>query len=197
MTKRSGIPRLRLPLVGRRLLLRASGPADAANIARTLSDRRVARLSGLPTTSGYSIHDARRFVRRSRKGLNDGSTCYLSIILRGTGELVGGCGFDPIRFDNRNAHIGYWIARSHWGNGYASEAASLLIAAGFRDLGLRRVYTAVLPENVRSIRLLRRLGFRTEGRARQDRLVDGRYRDLVLFGLLREQYRPFRPPRDP
>jgi [ribosomal protein S5]-alanine N-acetyltransferase len=141
----------------------------------------------------YSIDDAREFIRRSQQGLKDGVKCNLFIILRRSGELIGGCGLDQIRLDHRNAHVGYWIARPHWGNGYASEAASLLIAAGFRELGLHRFHTGVFPDNPRSMRVLRRLGFRTEGRARQDRLVDGRYRDLVLFGLLRSEFRPFRP----
>ena len=73
----------------------------------------------------------------------------------------------------------------------------MLIAAGFRELGLHRFHTGVFPDNPRSMRLLRRLGFRTEGRARQHGLVDGRYRDLILFGLLRREFRPFRPRHAP
>ncbi len=191
MATRSKPPRLRLPIVGRRLLLRIPEPKDAAVIARALRDRKVTRPIGLPAR--YTIHDAREFINRSRQGLKDGSTYYPSIILRDDGELIGGCGLDRIRFDHKSAHTGYWIARPHWGNGYASEAASMLITAGFRELELHRIHTGVFPDNHRSIRVLRRLGFRTEGRARQDCLVDGRYRDLILFGLLRREFRPFRP----
>ena len=185
------LPRLRLPIVSRRLLLRPPRPKDAAAIARALRDPRVTRPIHLPAR--YSIPDAREFIRRSRKGRAEGTAYNLSIFLRESGELIGGCGLDHILFDHRNAHVGYWIARPHWGNGYAPEAASALIAAGFRELGLHRVHTGVFPDNPRSIRVLRRLGFRTEGRARQDRLVDARYRDLILFGLLRREFRPFRP----
>jgi ribosomal-protein-alanine N-acetyltransferase len=191
MAKQAETPGLKLPIVGRRLLLRIPEPADASAIALALRDRKVTRPITLPAR--YSIRDAREFIRRSRQGRKDGSKCSLSIILRRSGELIGGCGLDQIRFDHRNAHVGYWIARPHWGKGYASEAASMLIRAGFRELGLHRVHTGVFPDNPRSIRVLRRLGFRTEGRARQAGLVDGRYRDLVLFGLVRSEFRPFRP----
>ncbi len=68
----------------------------------------------------------------------------------------------------------------------------MIIAAGFRQLGLHRIHTGVFPDNTRSMRVLRRLGFRTEGRARQHGLVDGRYRDLVLFGVVRAEFWPFR-----
>jgi [ribosomal protein S5]-alanine N-acetyltransferase len=191
MARRTIRPRLKLPIVGRRLLLRAPKPTDARAIADALQDRRVTRPIVLP--AGYSIRDAREFIRRSKQGLEEGSKCNLSIILRGSGELIGGCGLDRIRLDHRNAHIGYWIARPNWGEGYASEAASLLISAGFRELGLHRVHTGVFPDNPRSERVLRRLGFRREGRAREDAVVDGRYRDLILFGLVRQEFRPFRP----
>jgi RimJ/RimL family protein N-acetyltransferase len=182
---------LQLPIVGRRLLLRPPERSDASAIASALRDREVSRPIGLP--AHYTIHDARAFVSRSKRGLKDGSKYNLSIILRESGELIGGCGLDRVRLDHRNVHVGYWIAHPHWGSGYGSEAASLLIAAGFRDLGLHRFHTGAFPDNHRSIRVLRRLGFRNEGRARQDVLVDGRYRDMVLFGLLRQQFRPFRP----
>lgn len=195
MATRSEPPRLRLPIVGRRLLLRVPEPTDASAIARALRDRKVTRPIHLPAR--YSIHDAREFIRRSHRGLKDRSTYYLSIILRKNGELIGGCGLDRIRFDDRNGHVGYWIARPHWGNGYASEAASILIGAGFRELKLHRIHTGAFPENLPSIRVLRRLGFRTEGHARQDCLVDGRYHDLILFGLLHREFRPFRPRRAP
>ena len=143
--------------------------------------------------ASYSVRDARAFIRRSERGFKDGSSCNLFITFRESGELVGGCGLDHISLDHRNAHIGYWIARPHWGKGYASEAASLLISAGFRELHLHRYHTGVFPDNPRSMRVLRRLGFRKEGRAREDRVVDRRFRDLILFGLLRQEFKPFRP----
>jgi [ribosomal protein S5]-alanine N-acetyltransferase len=188
-------PRLKLPIIGRRLLLRAPEPTDAAAIAQALRDRRVTRPIHLP--AGYSIRDAREFIDRSRRGLKEGSKYNLFVTLRSSGELIGGCGLDQIRLDHRNAHVGYWIARPHWRKGYASETASLLISAGFRELGLHRIHTGVFPDNPRSMRVLRRLGFRREGRAREDRVVDRRYRDLILFGLLRQEFRPFRPRRTP
>lgn len=191
MATRFEPPRLRLPIVGRRLLLRVPKPTDAFAITRALRDRKVTGPIHLPAR--YSIHDAREFIRQSKQGLKDGSKHYLSIILRSNGELVGGCGLDQIRFDNRNAHVGTWIARPHWGKGYGPEATTLLIAAGFRELGLHRIHTGVFPDNHRSVRVLQKMGFRTEGHARQDCLVGRRYRDLVLFGLLRREFRPFRP----
>jgi [ribosomal protein S5]-alanine N-acetyltransferase len=193
MAKRTIRPRLRPPFVGRRVLLRVPEPTDASAIAHAFRDRRVTRPIHLP--AHYSIRDAHEFIRASQRGLKEGWKCNLAITLRGSGELIGGCGLDQIRLDQRNARLGYWIAHPHWRNGFASEASSLLISAAFRELGLHRIHAGVFPDNPRSMRLLRRLGFRREGRTREDRIVDGRYRDLILFGLLRQEFRPFRPRR--
>jgi [ribosomal protein S5]-alanine N-acetyltransferase len=191
--KRARRPQLKIPIIGSRLILRPPELGDAPAIAAALGDRRVTRPIHLP--AGYKLRDAREFIQRSKRGLREGTKCNLAITLRTGGELIGGCGLDQIRLDVRNAHVGYWIARPHWRKGYASEAASLLISAGFRDLGLHRIHTGVFPDNPRSMRVLRRLGFRREGRAREDRIVDGRYCDLVLFGLLRSEFKQFRPKR--
>jgi ribosomal-protein-alanine N-acetyltransferase len=140
----------------------------------------------------YSIRDAREHIARTKKGVKDGSGYGLSIILRKEGALIGGCGLSNLNTRHGTAHIGYWIAPPYWGHGYASEAASMVIAAAFRELNLHRIHTGALPENLRSIRVLRKLGFKIEGRARHAYLLDGRYRNSVLFGLLRQEFRPFR-----
>jgi len=195
MAADSVLLRLELPLVGDRLVLRVPTLEDAPALADALQDPMVTRTIPLP--AGYALGDARAFIRRSRAGLREGSTYNLSVFLRNVGELVGGCGLRDIDWNNKKAHIGYWIARPHWSNRYATEAASLLIAAAFRDLRLHRIHTGVLPDNPRSMRVLRRLGFRVEGRAREDHLVGGRYRDFVLFALLRSEFRPFHLHRIP
>jgi ribosomal-protein-alanine N-acetyltransferase len=190
MKSQKAPPRLRLPIESPRVHLRAPEPGDGPAIARWFRDRRVTLPIGQP--SDYSIRDARKYVRRTKQARKDGSGYGLSVLLRENGKLIGGCGIDKIVLDHRKAHIGYWIAPPYWGNGYASEAASALIAAGRRELGLHRFHTGVLPKNLRSIRVLRRLGFQIEGRARGEYLIDGRYQDSVLFGLVGREFRPFR-----
>ncbi len=181
-----------MPLVGRRILLRPPVWRDAPAIARALADRRVTR--SIPLWADYSLADARAFVRRSGRSYREGRGYPLSIFLKETGELIGGCGLDMLSFDHRTGHLGYWVDRSRWGHGYAPEAASLVIAAGFARLGLHRVYTGTTPENRRPMRVLRRLGFRVEGREREAYFRDGRYVDSVRFGLLRREFRRYRPP---
>jgi RimJ/RimL family protein N-acetyltransferase len=82
------------------------------------------------------------------------------------------------------AEIGYMIAPAHWRQGHAREAASALIDHGFGTLGLRRIFADVDPDNVASVGLLKRLGFREEGRLRAEWETHLGIRDSLIFGLL-------------
>lgn len=65
----------------------------------------------------------------------------------------------------------------------------MLLAIGFGDLNLRRIFLRVLADNTAAIRLYQSLGFIEEGRLREAVFVDGRYQDLLMMGLLQSEYR--------
>lgn len=84
--------------------------------------------------------------------------------------------------------IGYILRRDHWGAGIAREAVARVIAHGFDDLGLRRIFADTDPENGGSIALLERLGFQREGRLRGEWETHIGVRDSLIFGLLRDEW---------
>jgi RimJ/RimL family protein N-acetyltransferase len=79
----------------------------------------------------------------------------------GEPELVGGAGFG--RMAGGGVELGYWIARAHWGKGYALEAGRQLIEIA-RALGLNRIEAGHFIDNPASGRVLEKLGFRPTGR---------------------------------
>jgi RimJ/RimL family protein N-acetyltransferase len=84
-------------------------------------------------------------------------------------QLIGNCGVrvnDPAR---REGNIGYELDPRHWGRGYATEAASAVLAFGFEELGLHRVWAECVAENAASARVLEKLGMRREARANPSR----------------------------
>lgn len=114
----------------------------------------------------------------------------LAVTLRATGALIGNAG---IRLDEpgaRVAELGYEIAPTHWGQGFATEAASAMLEFGFRFLDLRRVRSHCIAENGGSARVLKKVGFRSEGRLRAAEEFKGRTWDVLLFGILAEDERP-------
>lgn len=104
------------------------------------------------------------------------------------GEPVGNFGLN--RFDDvwGVAELGYMVAREHWGNGYATEAAELLCTHAFRERRLHRVQATVFAHNDASARVLEKVGFSEEGRLREHAFVDGERVDLVQFGLLADEF---------
>lgn len=84
--------------------------------------------------------------------------------------------------------IGYLLARSAWGRGYAREAVSGLIDLLLRDEGNRRVFADTDPDNVASNALLSALGFRREGHLRAEWETHIGVRDTILWGLLAKEW---------
>jgi ribosomal-protein-alanine N-acetyltransferase len=87
-------------------------------------------------------------------------------------------------FDNLKAEIGYDLAKSSWGKGYATEAVSSLVDHAFSSLKLNRVEAKVDPENVSSIKLLEKLRFTFEGTLREYERVEGTFNDLHMYSKL-------------
>jgi RimJ/RimL family protein N-acetyltransferase len=78
---------------------------------------------------------------------------------RATGELVGWFGLKPVP-EPSERELGYRMRRVMWGKGYATEAARALLAVGFGDLGLARVWAKAMTVNERSRAVMERLGMR-------------------------------------
>jgi ribosomal-protein-alanine N-acetyltransferase len=88
----------------------------------------------------------------------------------------------------RNATLGYWVAADAGGRGHATEAARLICAFAFEHAGLHRVQPAVIPRNIRSIRVVEKAGFRREGRALRYLNIAGRWEDHDIFAMTLEDW---------
>jgi RimJ/RimL family protein N-acetyltransferase len=75
-----------------------------------------------------------------------------------------------------------------WGQGYGTEATRLVVDYAFRTLNLNRVSLEVYEYNPRGLHVYEKVGFRLEGRLRQDTFRDGRYWDTLILGILREEW---------
>lgn len=128
-----------------RLTLRQPRPEDAADLAAGIGNYEVARwLGAVPFP--YDEADARKFIEKTQD--NPGQH-WLVFDRDG---LVGGTGIA--------GELGYWMARTAWGRGYASEAAEVAIDAHFTAPGATALKSGYFLGNVRSFRVLTKLGFR-------------------------------------
>jgi ribosomal-protein-alanine N-acetyltransferase len=98
--------------------------------------------------------------------------------------IIGTCNYtNVVRGPFLACHLGYQIARAHEGLGLMAEALRATNPFMFRALRLHRIMANYRPENVRSGRLLERLGFVREGLAKDYLFIDGAWRDHILTAL--------------
>ena len=88
--------------------------------------------------------------------------------------------------------IGYTFGPEHQGQGFAFEAVKAILGYLFGQLEKHRVTASVDPENVRSIRLLEKLGFRREGHFIQSVLIRGEWCDDVIYAMLKAEWKATR-----
>ena len=83
--------------------------------------------------------------------------------------------------------IGYWVDQRLAGRGIIPTAVALAVDYCFRSMKLHRVEIAIRPENVRSLRVVAKLGFRPEGLRPRYLHIDGDWRDHLVFALNAEE----------
>jgi RimJ/RimL family protein N-acetyltransferase len=161
--------------------------SDAAAVATGAGDRRVARhLVQVP--SPYPIALARRWVTHRIEWWQLRRGVTLAVTLADRPDALLGTVSLRHYLRDRRAELGYWLAAPAWGRGFATEAARAAVDFGFRELGLARVYAQVLAGNRSSIRVLDKLGMVSEGIKRQHVNKGRRLHDVVIYGLLRDEW---------
>ena len=84
--------------------------------------------------------------------------------------------------------FGYTLASAYWRKGLATEAARAILRAGFKDLGLRRIWAESDVSNVGSWDVMQKLGMRRESHFRRDKPSRDGWRDSYLYAILAEEF---------
>lgn len=168
-----------------RLVLRRLRGEDAPALATYRSDPEVARFQGWGPT--FSEDRARALVDAmgARQPGEDGWFQF-AVAHGDTDDLLGDVGLRT--FDVRHAEIGFTLARSAQGRGYAREAVGAVLAYAFGPLGVHRVVAGTDPRNTRSAVLLSKLGFRHEGRFLESWPEGDTWLDDDRYALLARQF---------
>ncbi|WP_439591070.1 GNAT family N-acetyltransferase [Microbacterium sp.] len=181
------------PLHGERVTLDLLRPDDLEPLYAMQSDPDVCR---------YLLYEARSREKVVEVLARDAAATrlaevgdYLQPAIRDEhGRFVGTMYFHLTSVDDRTAEIGWILAPHAQGNGYASEAARLLLALGFDTLGLHRVYAELDPRNEASVALCRRLGMRHESAILEHMWLKGEWTDTGGYGILEREWAARRSP---
>lgn len=170
-----------------RLLLREVMQSDADDLYAILSDPEVTKYYGmepLPSKEG-----AQREIDWYQKQYRTRSGIRWAIALHRNRQLIGTCGFQNWSAEHNRVEIGYELSRQFWGAGIMTEALTKMIQYGFTVCKFNRIQAVVDPRNNGSLAVLRKLGFVKEGLLAEYEYTAGGYDDLLMFALLRKNYR--------
>jgi len=132
---------------------------------------------GVPWTD----EQIRTFVDRQVKLYAERSFCRWKLLAKPAGDLIGFCGVGFWR-DAQDPEIGWWLARSHWGRGLATEAARTALRDAFERARLDRIISIARPENTASTRIMEKLDLKLESEFENDGV------HLLRYAIDRSRY---------
>jgi RimJ/RimL family protein N-acetyltransferase len=173
-------------LIGQRLVLRELDVADWPAVHAYSARPEVARYQ---TWGPNTPAESRAFVEQVLAAAQAAPRreYQLAITIADGGRLIGTGALWVRNVEHGQGELGYFLHPDHWGRGYATEAARLLLGFGFAELRLHRVFATCNPHNVVSARVLEKIGMTFEGRLRETLRLRAGWRDSAVYGVLAQE----------
>ena len=169
-----------------RLRLRAPRRSDLRPVDEAIQETIDELQRFLPwARPGHGRAESRRYLASVRAARRHRHAYEFLICDAATSEVQGMASLHRIDWIRRSAGIGYWVRRSVWGKGIATEAARAVLELAFQHCALNRVEVHIALENRASQRVAEKIGLEREGVARGLEYVNGRYLDHIQFSILR------------
>ncbi|MDO3423645.1 GNAT family protein [Chryseobacterium sp. APV1] len=169
-----------------RLLIRDIALDDKQAVFNYRSDAEANKFqSWIPET----LEDVEQFIERNNKEFNQPESWYQVLITeKDTKAVIGDIGIHFFGAENLQTELGITLNKDFQGRGYASEALKGVINFLFSDLKKHRIMASVDPENIDSLKLMERIGFRKEGHFVKSLFWKNKWTDDVIYALLREEW---------
>lgn len=180
-----------LELESPRLLLRQWRDADLPELAAMCADPQVMRY--FPAT--LSHEESAALIGRLRQHFALHGFGFWALECKDNGELVGLTGLLQVGFAapfTPAVEIGWRLARQYWGRGYASEAATAALAAGFRQMGLEQIVSFTAASNLPSQKVMHAIGMQHDpaGDFQHPKLADGHpLKPHLLYRITQAQWK--------
>ena len=174
------------------ITLREFRETDLPFVIATRHDLEIETAAHPSTPVPRSIHVLHQRLREGHLAVSSGSADSVEFIITPVDEPetpIGIGGLYAIDRHNGTAEVGVTISdRAHWGTGAGFDAHLALLDYGFEFCRLQRIYGQVKADNVGVVKLCHRLGMTQEGTLRRHRWKPGGHVDLIIFGILVQEY---------
>lgn len=169
-----------------RLLLRPIQQEDKSEIFKYRSDSETNKYQGwIPKT----MEDVENFISKVAVTFNEPETWFqLVVVEKGSGEIIGDVGIHFMGNENKQVEIGCTLDKHIQGKGYASESLEEVIDHLFSNFNKHRITTSIDPNNVNSVRLVERLGFRKEAHFVKSLFFNGDWVDDLVYAITEQEW---------
>ena len=153
--------------------------------SRWFADTEVTRFLSLRYPPAAKLEE--EWFERTMRSETD--VVWATLLREENDRLIGTTGIHAIDWPNRRASTGNVIGeKTEWRKGYATEVIRLRTRWAFEEMGLEKLATKVFVENVGSRRALEKSGYREVGLARRDEWRHGKWHDMWLAEVLRDEW---------
>jgi len=174
-------------LKGKNVILRSVRKDDLQNLLKWCDDPEM--LQNMYLYLPISEFSEEKWIEAASSSEANDAIFVIEISVEGQSVAIGTCAVNKINWKDRNAEIGIIIGeKKYWDKGYGSEALSLLVNYGFSQLNLHRIWAWVFEFNYKRIPLFQRIGLQQEGCLRSAIFKNGRYWDIAILGLLKNEW---------
>lgn len=173
------------PLATQRLLLTPLESADARDLFTAVEASRAELEPWLPWVPfNVDVESSGRYAEASASDWDGARACRFAIRDRATKRMLGVIGLEQFAHLHESVELGYWLRTDSTRRGLMTEAGRACLDFAFGPVNAHRVRVAAATNNHASLAVIRRLGFRFEGIAREAERCQGRWLDHAIFALL-------------
>lgn len=129
----------------------------------------------------YTMEKGREFITYASKG-NPPNILAIEV----EDQAAGGIGIHPQSdIQRKNAELGYWLAEPYWGKGIVTRAVVQMVAYGFKNWDITRIFARPFGTNYASQKVLEKAGFILEGRFEKTLFKNGEFIDELIYAVRR------------
>ncbi len=161
-----------------RFIIRPYKVSDLDSLVESINNKNVSRyMARVPYP--YTEQDGQKWIEKCRQEDSKKAPAEINLVIDINGKVVGSIGFSKIK--NNQAELGYWLAEPCWNQGIMTETVRLVLAFGFKRLGLKKIYAHVFKPNKVSMKVLEKTGFENKGLIKKRIKKDGKFYNRYLF----------------
>jgi ribosomal-protein-alanine N-acetyltransferase len=170
-----------------RLILRLFEPSDAERVRELAGEKEIAdTTANIPHP--YEKGMAEEWISAGRIKFESGECAHFAVVLKSGEKLIGAIGLVIDKGFNR-AELGYWIGKEYWNQGYCTEGGRAVLEYGFDQLLLHKITSSHFARNPSSGKVMRKIGMKKEGFLKKHVVKGKKYEDLVVYGILRREWK--------